>query len=194
MIPEISTDPHISEILAPNNLSKIPLEDWSLGGVGLTNADYGLDTNQWHFKWSNSLQGITAETTGVSATEIYHRGSTDIKWISGTFDQNMRAVVAYTDTNNNSSIYFYDSVPAAFTALSIGAGVTPFVSLDDTRMPRGGLNDVILTYIIGTSLCVRVQRDRFRTEYILVPNLPANTKIKKFGMARNLRLQWELAH
>lgn len=192
MIPTLSSIPAPSDFIAPHDIVKPAKEDWSLGGDNFLDANNGLASKIWHFKWSNSLAGVTAETPSNPPVEVYHRGTTDISWISGTFDQNMRQVIAYTKTDGTSSIYFYDAQQAAFTSLGIGTVATPFVSLDDTRLPTGGLNDVILTYIKSGDLCIRAQRERFADEHILMSGLPPAAKIKRFGMSRNLRLRWEL--
>ena len=187
MKPQLSTAPTVQPFLAPNDIVKGAMNDWSRGGAVLNSAQGDLNVKSWEFTFDSSTFEFKA-----NGQPVYTHTDANIIWLSGTFDQNMRPTLAYTETDGSSTLYFYNAQIAAFDKLALGQVTTPFVSMDDIRLPEGGINDVILTYIKNGSICTRIQRDRFTIEYTLVSGLAPGSKIRRFGMTQGLRLRWEL--
>lgn len=111
-------------------------------------------------------------------------------WISLAFDQNMRYILAWQMPGGQVFLYWYDSAIEDY-ALTSWFGRTPRLTLDDKRPEASGWSDVILFYIEGTTLKMRVQRDRFTIAYNM-GEVGLNARLGRVGMAENLRLQVEV--
>ena len=188
MIPDLPnlSDPTISaEFLQPYNREKAALLDYARGGINLLDASKGLNVKNWTCELQDGEVYISAP--GV-ASFLVETLIGEPEWISLAFDQNMHYNLAYILPGSGAFLYWYDAEVQGYVTESLGAVQTPIIRMDDVRQYTEGLNDIILSYIRGGSLCVRVQRDRFKIEYVLATN--AGTRIIQCGMNRKLRCQW----
>ena len=169
--------------------SENALEDWELGGRALNDSSEGLQVHTWHgFALSNGQ--VYLEAPGQPSTLIFTAaGITEMRF---TFDQNMRPFIAYTQ-NLRPKIRWYDTVGGGNVITQLTDGDRNLrCALDDKRdmQTSQGANDIILTYLRGSSLYYRQQRDRYGVEYLLTNSIPAQYLLR-FGMNRIGRLQWE---
>lgn len=185
---QLSNPALIDEFLIPYRQEKQALIDYARGGVALLDASKGLNVKNWVCELqdddvyisSSSVPAFKVETiTGVP------------EWISFCFDQNMHYNLAYILPNSGAFLYWYDANQQAYVTTSLGSVHTPFIRMDDVRRHPSFWNDIILSYIKGNALCVRLQRDRFSVEYMLASS--AGNSIVQCGMNKSLRFQWHCA-
>lgn len=192
MIPEVSSTPIIGDILQPNNSLKLPLSDWEMGGVALGNPSQGNNVKPWKASYNSSTGEISLEAFDVPATVVYTQ--LGITWLSFCFDQNMKFLFAFTSTPGTiGTLRWYDPAPAAYVNTSFGTNVrTPHITMDEKVELSSATNDVILTYVDGSDIFLRVQRERFLDAHLVGSGLSPGQKIKNFGMSTVNRLQWEI--
>lgn len=187
MIPELPylSDPTmVAPLKPPYNRLKLPLSDYARGGVALLDSSNGINVANWYIEVVDGVCLLSKEGESEVAIETL---SEDVSWISLAFDQNMHYNLAYS-IGKESYLLWYDAERQSYNTDHIGQVSTPFVRMDDVRDFMEGTNDVILSYIKGGALCVRMQRDRYKVEYVLAAN--AGTIITKCGMNMGLRFQW----
>lgn len=193
----VGFDKYITAFLYPDNNSTSALEDWQLGGIGLSNASQGLQVQAWNL----TVQGTGTNTSvwlsapNTPAAQLF--ALANITWARLAFDQNMHPVVSYV-AGGAPGFYWWDpTIPGAtFTTLP-NTVINPCVTLDDKRAIQTllGNNDVVMCYINNGNLCYRLQRDRYGTEYVWYSNITSllvNPFVNKIGMSNNYRLLIEL--
>lgn len=163
------------------------LEDYEQGGVALQDPSQGLLYQTWHcFLEGNDIK---AEAPNTVATTLL--SAPDVEQVSLAFDQNMQPNVAYVSAGQ-AYWWWYDTTTQSHQTMTMASDVlTPRATLDDKRTPNLGNSDIIISYIRGTSLYYRQQRDRYATEYFLEDNV--GDALIDIQMASNLRLQWILS-
>lgn len=180
----ISTTPVTSSFIGARALASFEKVDYEEGPIAIADVTQGLQAQRWRMRLVDSEffwldAPVVPEYVAYSAP-----GTTEISF---TFDQQGRLAIAYVQ-NGQPKIYWYDSLMADFTVLFLPSdAVTPKIILDDKRFTQSPSADIVLQYIRGGKLCMRDQRGRFLTEYIL-SNGPW-TAIAKVGFNRGLRLQ-----
>jgi hypothetical protein len=158
--------------------------DWEDGGFGINNTNYGLLYQIWNCWIDHDKVIISAPNTNPTVL-ITLSGLTEVSF---TFDQNMHPVLAYVQ-NEISKLLWYDSLEGKQTIKILDTDViTPRVALDDKRAEQSAVSDIILAYFRGSSLYIRLQRDRFLIEYLLKENI--NGKLVKIGMNRGMRFEF----
>lgn len=180
-----------AEILPPRNVPKDFLVDYELGGVALNNPSQGLEVKVWTGQYIDGA--VVLEAEGVPPTTLF--SLPDITEFQFTFDQNMQPSVAYATASGVAALRWWDGTVPAFSTLTLPAGSrSPRCTLDDKRRLQTSVSDVVLFYIRGDALYMRVQRDRFTIEYPLVESAPwlEDRFFGQVGMGRNLRLQLQL--
>lgn len=193
MIPEKSSEPVPGQILPPNNRAAKRYEDWEMGGIAIQDPSQGLRVQEWRALW-NEETGDVALTAPNQPVPVVIYNEPNLEWLTLAFDQNMRWLSACTLENGQSRLRWYNPLIQDYEVLTLPSGiVTPFLVMDDNRAGplTLGDSDVILTYLRGGSLWVRVQRERFTVERLIEANVAAN-RIWHFGMNDGWRLQWEL--
>lgn len=191
MIPILSSEPIIGLLLSPDNIPKRPTIDYEMGGVGLQNPSRGLNFQQWRGWFDRSLGSVLLESPNTPATVIFEQEG--IRWLSFSFDQNMRWCAVYTLADGASYLRWYDSAMPGYRVSELEAGViSPFLSLDDKRDSQIQNSDIVLAYIHNQTLYLRVQRERFQTAHVWAEDLPKDWIIRNFGMSNKLRLQMEI--
>lgn len=177
--------------LPPDDLLTSPILDYEIGGVAINDASQGMLLRTW--------RGIYNKQDGWLYLQADNE--TPVQWIqdfqisefSFTFDQNMRPTVGYVSLDVM-KLRWYDTTINNYRTDTFGAARNPRLALDDKR-PLAlalGNSDVIFAYIRGDSLYYRQQRDRYTVERLLRSGIESNIKLKNIGMARGLRMQFEL--
>lgn len=184
-LPNISDPVLMADFLRPYNRHKTNLTDYARGGVALLDASKGLDVKDWFCEANDN--GVFLSASGSQMLKIETLPG-KITWISLAFDQNMHYNLAYSLLGAGAFFYWYDAERQSYVTDSLGNIKTPIARMDDVRRYAIGSNDIVLSYIRGTSLCVRIQRDRYKQEYVLASN--AGNSILQCGMNKVMRFQW----
>lgn len=184
-LPNLSNPTLAADFVRPYNRNKVPLVDYARGGVALLDASKGLDVKNWQCELQNGEVYISAAGVPSFLVETILG---EPQWISFAFDQNMHYNLTYILADSGAFLYWYDIERGGYVTDSLGRIRTPILRMDDTRRDAFSECELVLSYIKGNALCVRVQRDRFKTEYTLATN--SGTTISQCGMNRNFRFQW----
>lgn len=193
MIPERSSVDVFGVIRPPNNRAARRFEDWEMGGVGLQDPTLGLRFQEWRAWWDEPTGDVYLTADNQPAPNLLYN-EPELDWLTIAFDQNMRWISAYTLTDGQGYLKWYNSLIEDYETLPLSSGVTtPLLTMDDNRdlQVNSGASDVILTYLRAGALWVRVQRERFLVERLIAADVDAS-RIWHFGMTNKLRLQWEL--
>lgn len=191
MIPIKSSEAVVGILLPPDNMPKRPTIDYEMGGIGLQDPSLGLMFQQWRCWFDRDSSAVMVESPNTPPTKIFDQDK--IIWLSFSFDQNMRWSAVYTLQDGGSYLRWFDSAIPGYTVTELDDSVvTPFLSLDDKREGQSGNSDIILAYIKNQSVCIRVQRERYRNVHIWSEDIPKDWVIRNFGMSNKLRLQMEI--
>lgn len=190
MIPEnrLSTTNLPAQYLYPDVLIPTKLVDYELGGVALNDASEGLRVKTW--TGTTDGKNVYLEADGVPKTKVFGVTGT-ISEISIAFDQNMRPFVAFVE-DGQAKYYWYDSLVSDVAISDLSATArNPRACTDDKRETQTLSNDIILAYLDGTELSIRMQRDRYTVEYVL-GNVTPDAALTRVGMHRENRLLFEV--
>lgn len=179
-------------LLSPDSLGrKSRVEDYELGGIGLSDPSQGLQVQTWRARLVGNEVRVAPEPYDTETVLFTAAGITEL---SLAFDQNMRPAIAFLQLGQ-AKLYWYDTGLPGVTTTTLAADVrSPFLSMDDKRAPATtlNLNDILLFYVRSNRLCYRQQRERFLTERTLAWFEGSSVTIRKAGMSRGLRMQIEL--
>ena len=191
MLPEntLSTTPVPGNYVNPEYQRSSYLVDHEMGGIAIGNSTAGMSYQQWTLSYTDDAKLLLTPHTTGSPTVLFTRPG--ISDLALAFDQNMRPAVAYRH-NERLSLWWYDTVSAAYVTSNFGEGLSPRLTLDNKRPTGDGTNDILFAYIQGGKIKYRQQRDRFNTERELSDHVYPNTRIRAFGMTDKLRIQIEL--
>lgn len=184
-----STLPLPGNFLLPDAAAAGGVVDYERGGQGVGNATGGLDLYDWTCYVEASVVKVVRD--GVAPTDVFTQSG--ITRLSFAFDLNMRPSVAYTTSDGNVYLRWYDSVVENYVITNFGAGRSPCMTLDDKRAFNSANADVILAYITSDQLVYRQQRDRYNTVRVLDTGVANDTVLRNIGMGDNLRLIFEYA-
>lgn len=189
MIPENreSTTPVRGTFIAPDGMSGSQMIDYERGGIAVNDPSQGLRVQEWMFYYRDGVVYCKADLTAEFA--IF--AADGVTALSGSFDQNMRPIVAYL-IGKECRLNWYDTLAGTRRDDSFGELRTPKLSLDDKRSSQFQASDVIFSYIRDGNLCYRQQRDRYTVERILRSGLSEYAKIISVGMTHGWRLQFEI--
>lgn len=194
-----STVVEFAPFLPPRNVPN-PIgivTDVEEGGIGLDDTSQGMQ----YQTWTATIDSIASGNLYVSAPNTpptLQLTVPGITQVSLTFDQNMHPFFAYTQ-NGVAKFYWYDPTIPGFTITTLEAGaITPRASLDDKRAfaINGGGTDILLFYVVGNTLLMRMQRDRYGIIYTMATNLQTRflgNSVVQVGMNAVNRFQVEMA-
>lgn len=165
-----------------------PLVDYEHGGAALNDPASGLRGYDWtaEYDTSTSNVGVYRDDLGP-ASKVTVLNRPGITCLGLAFDQNMRPNLCYEDAAG-AYRWTYNSTLEVMEEVAIPGASSPCITLDDRRPERVGDSDILLSYMVGSNLCVRVQRELFGTEYSIDVS-PATTLVMA-GMTRGLAFQW----
>lgn len=191
MIPLVSEFPVIGRLPIPENIPKKPTVAYSMGGISLNNPSNGMLVQVWRAWFDRENGSVMVESPNTPATKIFDQDG--IVWLTFCFDQTMRWSAAYTLNDGGSYLRWYNSLSQDYETTLLGDGVvSPFLILDDKRPTQNATSDMVLAYIQGQKVVIRVQRERFQALHIWAKDIPKDWIIRNFGMSNKLRLQMEI--
>ena len=159
------------------------LVDYELGGAALNDPTLGLQVRTWQ-AWYDGTSVRCSPDTGTPETVLFSKPG--ITELSLTFDQNMRAAVAYVIAGYT-YLWWYDSVPGSMVHTQFAGANSPLLSLDDKRLSQTGNSDILFVYLRDGKIYYRQQRDRFGVEYLLSAAPSWGNRINRIGMMDNGR-------
>ncbi len=186
MIPDgvLSAVPISADFVEPNRNRMRPLVDYEMGGAGLQDPTGGLQYQLWTLESDGTDVWISAEH--VARVHLFSRPG--ISRVTLGFDLNMRVHVAFVQ-NGSSWLWWYDSQAGAMVFTEYPAFSYPTLGTDEKRLTELANSDLIFAYIRADNLCMRVQRDRFQTEYVL--HSGDTLELVAIGMNTENRFQFE---
>jgi len=189
MIPTLS----ISERFMPWQFKmrdpQSPLVDFEHGGIALNDPSQGLRGYDWTAEYDADSANVYASRDDVGTrVAIFNRAG--IIRLGLAFDQNMRPNLCFTD-GLGTHVWFYMSSTESMGVLTIPGASSPCITLDDRRPERVSDSDVILSYMNGDNLCIRVQREQFAVEHALALDNPS--ALVAAGMTKELAMQWRVS-
>lgn len=114
--------------------------------------------------------------------------ATDVEQISLTFDQLGRPLVFYNTDTSDLKLYWYNPVTETNEVKSIGIGYDPVACFDFPQDTSQSFSDMLVFYVRGQQVYMRIQRDRFDIEYACPANQPGIT-ITSAGLRVDNRYQ-----
>ena len=175
--------PEVGVFLPPNNLAYNPLSQIIWGGIAINDPSAGRQYQYWETFYDVSDIKIKPVTGSV---EFTHNAPNAIT-VSGAFDQNMAAVVAW-QTATDSYLYFFDI--SGYTTLTVNDTTSCRIVIDDSRDYYAAASDIFFAYTKNDNLYYRIQRENYANEYLIGP---ANGKLlKRMGLTDKNRVQFEL--
>jgi len=166
------------------------------GGIAISDPTQGLQVQNWVFWITNYIplvggDGIAVRPETGGAEELIYSG-VKITEVSGSFDANMKPVIAFVE-NNVAKLRWYDATVPGYTLTELPNCYSPRLTLDDKRDSANNSRDILLFYLDNVgALKERIQRERYGVEYeIMSPDL-RRVAVGRVGMADNFRLQIEI--
>uniref|UniRef100_UPI0040486452 hypothetical protein n=1 Tax=Rheinheimera sp. TaxID=1869214 RepID=UPI0040486452 len=101
----------------------------------------------------------------------------DVEQIALTFDQLGRPLVFYRTGADTLKLYWYDPVLGESVNVAIATGTDPQAGFDFPQDTGQSFTDALLFYVRADTVYMRVQRDRFATEYVCPASEPGLTLI-----------------
>lgn len=165
------------------------LRDSELGGVNVQDPTQGLQVQTWVGRVAGTTLTLNGEGNGAVFTRSVPPG---VREFSFAFDQNMRPVLGLTIGTNVVVNYFDPN--ANSEAFLTFPGRSPFLLLDEKRpLPvLEGASDVLVFYLDGNSIFVRVQREAYAIPRLVGTCRGPRFYIRRVGQASDLSLHLEL--
>lgn len=163
----------------------------SLGPEELQDSKNKLNSTYWMVYRDNAVRGrvyISKSEVGVwqNPIELFtDLGSIDELCL--TFDQLGNPIVFYT-LGSSIKVYWFNPVTSQYELKIITTGQNISCNFDVQDNAGVLYSDAMLFYIRGDKMYMRIQRDRFETEY-LTPVTDKNLYIKSCGMRIDNRFQ-----
>lgn len=192
MMPQnvLSTTVVPGPFLPPDDMPPTATRDYELGGIALHDPTQGLRVQVWTFDLDPGTGELVASAPSLDepVSIFTQAGTTEM---SATFDQNMNPCVAFIQSGAM-RLYWFDTAAGAQVYTTFGSGyASPRLALDDKRSLESGTSDIILAYVVGSELRMRMQRDRFGVEYVLYDGIPEGYTFRQMGLSTVNRLQFQ---
>lgn len=165
-----------ADFFTPIRVDKLVDYEWA--GVDLYDSSQGAQAKLWKCFYENGIIKVKTNDIQYDLLEVEN-----VSELSFAFDLNMRPLVTYVAAGDT-YLWWYDSSVSAQVTTDFGNTFkTPQLALDEHRPNLSQNADVIFAYIRNQRLCVRIQRDRFLTEY----DLGEGQALVQIGMMKNFR-------
>lgn len=178
--------------ISPHNKPKLPLEDWSRGGVALNDASLGLDIYDWRGWCVEATGEVWLEVDGEVAPTLVHTIPDPVGEFAFSFDTNMQPVLGWTTEEGVSWFRWFDPTIPDFVDVLLPTGSYAVrVKHDDSRAEQveQGVTDTIVAYVRSSMVYYRLLRDRFAVEYPLL-NSKGMTYLYQIGMNEGYRFMF----
>jgi hypothetical protein len=144
-----------------------------------------VDNGAVYIKGSQGEQWVT-ETLLFNEPE-------PIKQITLTFDQLGRPLVFYRVGADTLKLYWYNPVLEQTELKILAQGIDPNAGFDSPQDTGQSYSDAMLFYVRDDAIYMRIQRDRFETEYV-TPSIGNNVELRSSGMRVDNRYQVVYRH
>lgn len=192
MIPEASLlpvpDAYVERVNSRNKL----LVDFESGG-----AELGVGSDSVAFEWKAEVVANDVLVSRSGVPPIVVLNEPNITEVSLAFDQSMNPHIAYV-SDGVAKFRWWDTLTDSYQTMALPDARSPRCCSDEKTPELSGDRDLLLTYLHGTQLFVRAQRERFGVEHEVVPDsstkakVNAGSRIVSFGMNTGRRLQWRI--
>ena len=173
---EPSSQPIVAEFFTP--MRNDPLIDFEFGGTALQNASEGLSQTLWKCSYEDGSIKLSHDGQVQSVLNVEN-----VTALSLGFDLSMRPIIAYL-ANEHCYLWWHDTSVSKQIITDLGNEITfPQLSLDERRLVQSSNADVILTYIRNNKMYMRLQRERFQTEY----KITSAKRLIQIGSMKNSR-------
>lgn len=160
--------------------------DYESGPIALQDPSRGNEYQIWKARMENNYVYLSAP----NVPEYVLLDLPNVTEISFTFDQNANIVFVYVQ-DGRSFMWWFDTSVGDYVTTDWGTEWrNPRITLDDKRRTQTGISDIVLFYARGSSLYMRMQRDRYGIEYHMATNVTEG--VVKCGMMNNWRLGVQL--
>lgn len=152
----------------------------SLGPIALNDSQGVLNSRYWLV--TQEAETSNVEIAGSVGAEwdlpvpLFSEVA-DVEQIALTFDQLGRPLVFYRIGANTLKLYWYDPVLQESVNVAIATGIDPQAGFDFPQDTGQSFSDALLFYVRADTVYMRVQRDRFATEYVCPASEPGLTLI-----------------
>lgn len=179
----LSTSTVSGKLQYPGELLRTPILDYEIGGPTLQVAVQAQRSTLWRATYDGN--NIMASSGGPAAVIV---AAPNLTYLAFGLDNSMRTVTAWNNGDGKVYLNFYDGTLPGYTTVSF-VGDNPQCGMDDNRFDQTANADVILTYTRAGILYMRMQRDRYLTEYALGAT-PGVGVLAKQGMNTHYRMEF----
>ena len=165
-------------IAKPPNLAFYVVQAISLGPMQLNNSGGKLNDRYWIAYVDNGavyIKGSQGEQWG--AETLLFNEPESIKQITLTFDQLGRPLVFYRINADTLKLYWYNPVLEQTELKALAQGIDLNAGFDAPQDTGQSYSDAMLFYVRDDVIYMRIQRDRFETEYVTPTGQDANSSI-----------------
>lgn len=181
---ELSSTPKLAPFLASSSYPSTDSVSYTYGPKGIQDPSEGLTYQSWRARLIQGNISLAAPNT-TEYVFTYVRCATQI---SLAFDQNARPLVTYL-VGTSLYIYWFNPFIAQYEHRYIDDGVSSCrLKLDDERLSQISSSQVILGYVKGDNLYMRVQSDRFEIPYLIQEGV--QPRLIQIGLSRANRFQF----
>lgn len=178
----------------PPNLAFDIVQAISLGPMQLNNSGGKLNERYWIAYVDNGavyIKGSQGEQWGTET--LLFNELEPIKQITLTFDQLGRPLVFYRIGADTLKLYWYNPVLEQTELKTLAQGIDPNAGFDAPQDTGQSYSDAMLFYVRDNVIYMRIQRDRFETEYV-TPSIGENVELRSSGMRVDNRYQVVYRH
>ena len=193
MNPTLSTTPVPAAWEGPVNSRVSKRVGFETGGATL-----GVGSDSFAYTWKVETDGSSVWVSREGVDPALILTGTAITEVDLAFDPTMNAHIAYVE-DGVAKWRYWDTLSDAYATMTLTGSRTPRCCTDEKTPELSSDRDVVLSYLRGTSLYVRLQRDRFTIEYEKVPDdeshepILSGTGLVTLAMNKGRRLQWRFA-
>lgn len=158
------------------------------GGATLNDASNGLSGYIWKVYIKNNSVYVKREGENIEH-KIFDKA--DITQIDLTFDQNMRPFICYV-ANNLPYYYHFNAEDSSYSEVALPPEIKfPRAAITHHESHNIPVSDIILAYTREGNLCYRIQRERYKKEYIIATD-PKKSMLWRVGLTTDGRFgyQW----
>lgn len=187
---ELSSRPVTGPYLLGDEIQGGRLYDFERGGVAIQDASQGIDLQTWvcWYDRENNIRVKPMPSAGLGTILVTQPG---VIRLSFAFDRNMQPALTYQKTEGV-YLYWYDTTVETFVTTFYAGARTPRLCHDDKQYFASIRSDVILCYLRGKGMYMRLQRDRYTVEYTIRTDLSIAARLVNMGMNEQRRLQFEM--
>ena len=170
--------------------------DVSLGPINLNDSQGRLDGRYWFIYQNSDTNQILVcgaeDNQWGEPIELFNESGT-VWEISLTFDQLGRPLVFYRISADTLKLYWYNPVLEQTELKALAQGIDPNAGFDAPQDTGQSYSDAMLFYVRDDIIYMRIQRDRFETEYV-TPSIGDNVELRSSGMRVDNRYQVVYRH